>query len=114
MTGSDGRSGDDPAIERLLAGLLRYGTWIASAVIALGLGLEVLDWADGTRSLPAVSPSSIVALGIALLILLPVLRVTLMLAAFAIGRDYRFVGISALVLLVIALGFLAGAASNLE
>lgn len=92
-------------LERLLAGLLKSGTWLASAVIAVGLGLGLHAGAH--------KPSSrqIVTAGIALFILLPVLRVALMLAAFLRERDYRFGGIAALVLLIILAGFVIGTMS---
>jgi uncharacterized membrane protein len=81
-------------LEGLLAGVLHYGTWLACAVIALGLAVS--------------SNGHIVAAGIALLILLPVLRVALMLAVFLRQRDYRFSAIAALVLMIIFLGFALG------
>jgi uncharacterized membrane protein len=87
-------------LERLLGALLRYGTWVASGVIALGLAVTMAGgFAGGAR---------IVTAGIALLILLPVSRVALMLAVFMGERDYRFGAISALVLMIIVLGFALG------
>jgi hypothetical protein len=50
-------------MERLLAGLLRYGTWLASAVI--GVGLAVSLWG----SLPP--GMRIITIGIALLFCYP-------------------------------------------
>ena len=88
------RQGDT---ERLLASLLSRGTWLATAVIALGL---VLPAHTGTR---------IVTVGIALMILLPVLRVVLMLIMFTRAHDRRFAAISALVLAIILLAALLGA-----
>jgi uncharacterized membrane protein len=82
------------ALERRLAGVLRAGTWIASAVIAVGLVLP--------------SGTSVVTAGIALFIALPVLRVTLMLVEFLRQRDYRIGVIAALVLAVIVLGIAVG------
>lgn len=92
-------------LEQVLAGLLNSGTWVASAVIAVGLGLSFLPGVHGSVGL------QIVTAGIALFILLPVLRVALMLAAFLRGRDYRFGGIAALVLLIILAGFVIGTMS---
>jgi uncharacterized membrane protein len=43
-----------------------------------------------------------------LFIALPVVRVLVMLAAFVLERDYRFVAISALVLVTIVAGLLVG------
>ena len=91
----------EPSLERLLASVLYYGTWLASAVIAVGLAMALL------RGHPFAM--RIVTAGILLLILLPVLRVTLMLIVFVRERDYRFGAIAALVLTFIALGFALGA-----
>ena len=91
------------ALERLLAVLLHYGTWLASAVIAVGLAAAPLGRSAG---------ASIVTAGIALFILLPVSRVALMLAVFLRRGDYRFAAISALVLAVIAAGVALGAVSG--
>jgi uncharacterized membrane protein len=80
-------------LERLLSIVLRYGTWIATAVITFGL-LGV-----GTRT---------ATVGIALLILLPVLRLIVMLMVFLRHRDYALSAIAGLVLAFIALGFKMG------
>jgi uncharacterized membrane protein len=87
-----------PELERLIAKLLDRGTWIASGIIALGLALELVGW-PGMR---------IVIGGIAIFILLPVLRVFIMLIMFVRERDYRFSVIAALVLMIIALGAALG------
>jgi uncharacterized membrane protein len=82
-----------PQLERVLAAVLQYGTWLATAVIAAGL---------------AMTRTRIATAGIALLILLPVLRVALMLIVFVRQRDYRLGAVAALVLLLIGLGFTLG------
>ena len=68
----------EPSLERLLASLLYYGTWLASAVIGAGLVVALF----GGHSLPM----RVVTAGILLLIMLPVVRVTLMLIVFV--RDW--------------------------
>ncbi len=88
-----------PLLERLLAGLLNVGSWVASTVIGLGLALALIDSQSGTH---------IVKLGIALFILLPSLRVLLMLVLFLRERDYRYSMIAALVLAIILLAFVIG------
>jgi uncharacterized membrane protein len=95
-----------PKLEHLLAIVLHYGTWLASGVIALGLALALLRGSPDAKTL--VSGMPVVTAGIALLIALPVLRVTLMLIVFVIERDYRFGAIAALVLMIICLGFALG------
>jgi uncharacterized membrane protein len=86
-------------LELLLAKLLRNGTWLASIVIALGIARG--DW-------PLVSA------GIALTILLPVARVTVMLVAFTRARDYRLAALSALVLLAIAAAATLGRTASMS
>jgi uncharacterized membrane protein len=47
--------------------------------------------------------------GIALFILLPIMRLILMLGAFVHQRDYRFGAIAALVLVIVVAGSMIGA-----
>jgi uncharacterized membrane protein len=89
-----------PRLDGLLAGLLLYGTWLASGVTFLGLSLAFTGARDGLR---------LVTLGIALFIALPALRVCLMLLVFARQRDRRFIAISALVLAILLTAFELGA-----
>ena len=70
-----------PRLERLVARLLSCGTGLAAGVIALGLMLQFLGWPQGVR---------VVTIGVALFVLLPVLRVLLMLVVFCLDGDYRF------------------------
>ncbi|WP_321795768.1 DUF1634 domain-containing protein [Caballeronia sp. J97] len=79
-------------LDRLLAAFLQCGTWTACAMIGAGLIF-------GSNALTA---------GVALFILLPVLRVVLMLAVFARQRNYLYVTIAATVLAVIAAGCVIG------
>lgn len=90
-------------LEQLLGKLLRYGTFVASAVIALGMAIFPIARAAGTRAATA---------GIVLFILLPVLRIGAMLVFFLRTRDYRFGAIAALVMLIIFTSFLVGAAES--
>jgi uncharacterized membrane protein len=84
--------------EWLLTGLLRYGTWLASGVTGLGLAM----------SLAGVEGPHVVAVGVALFIALPVLRVLVMLGVFIVERDYRFVLVATLVLISILAGLVLG------
>ena len=87
-----------PQPELLLAGLLRYGTWLASGVTALGLAM----------SLAGVEGTPVVAAGVALFIALPVLRVLVMLGAFLVDQDYRLVLVATVVLITILAGLVIG------
>jgi uncharacterized membrane protein len=91
-----------PRLEWLLAGLLRYGTWLASGVTGLGLALP-LAGVEGAR---------VVAAGVALFIALPVLRVLVTLGAFLLNRDYRLVIVATAVLMTIAAGLVIGLSSS--
>jgi uncharacterized membrane protein len=91
-----------PQPELLLAGLLRYGTWLASGVTGLGLAMSLVG-ADGAH---------VVAAGVALFIALPVLRVLVMLGAFLLNRDYRLVIVAAVVLITILAGLVIGLSSS--
>lgn len=92
-------------MERLLTALLRYGALVASAWIALGMALGPFQNAPALASIS----DRCLAVGIVLLIALPVLRVALMTGVFLSEKDYRFAAISGAVLAIIALGFLLGA-----
>jgi len=89
--------------DRIIAGLLWYGTWIASALIAAGMAFDFLPQAQA-----GLGGLELVKAGVALFILLPVARVALMLAIFLRERDYAYTAISALVLLIIAAGVVSG------
>ena len=91
-----------PQPELLLAGLLRYGTWLASGVTGLGLAMPLVG-VEGTQ---------VVAAGVALFIGLPVLRVLVMLAAFILNQDYRLVIVAAVVLITILAGLVIGLSSS--
>jgi uncharacterized membrane protein len=90
--------------EQMIAGLLWYGTWLASALILLGMAIDLA----GRPSLFGLSGSAAVKTGVVLFILLPVARVALMLLIFLHERDYAFTMISALVLTIIGAGLLLG------
>jgi Protein of unknown function (DUF1634) len=93
-------------IEGILAGLLRYGALIASGWLAAGM---VLSLSGGADSKPhAGLGDRCMAIGIVLLIALPVLRVALTTAVFLFERDYLFAAISGAVLAIIAVGFFLG------
>lgn len=93
--------------EQIIAALLWYGTWLASAVIAAGMALSALQQLEGLPGF-GLSGHDLVKAGVALFILLPVARVTLMLAIFLRERDYAYMVIAALVLAIIGAGILIG------
>ena len=98
---------DSNRLEGLLAGLLNFGTWLASAVIALGLVRSLFP-----ASAPLPSGPHVVTDGIVLFIILPIMRVILMLGFFLKGRDYRFAATTAAVLVIIMAGLVIGMLSH--
>lgn len=95
-------------LEKVLAKFLRYGTWLASSVIAIGCALLVIEGRSGTPGATATLALHCVTAGIAFLILLPVTRVAIMLGFFLSDRDYRLATAAALVLTTIAAGVAIG------
>jgi len=95
-------------VERLLAGLLRNGAVVASVWLAAGLMLDMIGEASDAAQSGNRLAEGCLAVGIVLLIALPVLRVALTTAVFLFERDYVFAAISGAVLLIIAIGFLLG------
>ena len=81
-----------------MAGLLRYGTWLASGVTGLGLAM----------SLVGVEGTDVVAAGVALFIALPILRVLVMLGAFILNQDYWLAIVATVVLMTILAGLVIG------
>jgi uncharacterized membrane protein len=84
-------------LEAMLAALLRHGSWLASAVIGIGLVLAFTGAETGMRT---------ATVGIAMFILLPMLRVLLMLVFYIRERNLRFACIAGLVLAIILLGMI--------
>jgi Protein of unknown function (DUF1634) len=109
-------SADDPLrllrMEGILAGLLRYGALVASGWLASGMALDILRKNCTSISVPVAICNGCLAIGIVLLIALPVLRVAIMMMVFLFEKDYCFAAISGAVLIIITLGFLLGAINS--
>ena len=58
--------------------------------------------------IPVAISNGCLAIGIVLLIALPVLRVAIMMLVFLLEKDYCFAAISGAVLVIITLGFFLG------
>jgi uncharacterized membrane protein len=99
-------SGRHARMERTLATVLHRGTWLGSLMIAAGLVLQLFDVAGSGRGTHL--GATLVNLGVALFILLPVVRVAVMLAVFGRDRDYRYAAIAGTVLAIVAVGALLG------
>ena len=115
--------------QQLIGNLLRYGVWISLAVAFLGgivylssHGTETVNYAtfiENDRSIFQVvsqvfegiatfQGESLIFLGIILLFLTPVLRVILSLFSFLLEKDYLYVGITLVVILIIGVSVWLG------
>jgi hypothetical protein len=91
--------------DQIIAGLLWYGTWFASALVAAGIFLTAVEPLQTFLALPLTGYDTVKA-GVAVFILLPVARVALMLTIFLLERDYAHTIIAALVLAIISAGII--------
>lgn len=118
----------DRQVEQWIAVLLRGGVLLAAAVVLLGgvwhLGhpgsvrpdyhtfrgepAELREPGLIARGAFSGQPEAIIQLGLLLLILTPVARVALSVAAFAVERDWTYVAMTLVVLTVLLYSLLAG------
>ncbi len=111
--------------ELIISGVLRGGVVLSAAVILLGV---VLYYLRNPRANPAIAqpeafPHSlaavlaglahadglaIIVLGLLILLATPVIRVAVSIVAFALEGDRLYVAITALVLLILVVSFIAG------
>lgn len=107
--------------ELIISHVLRGGVLTSAAIIALGVVLFYVRATSGTVSdvvprslgdvvggLPRGEPLAVVALGLVLLLVTPVLRVAVSIVTFALERDWLYTGITVLVLLILLVSFLLG------
>jgi uncharacterized membrane protein len=99
-------------MESLLVGLLRYGAIVACIWLTIGMVLSTVGGAWPARRFCVLISERCLAIGIVLLIALPVLRVALTMGVFVFEKDYVFAVISGVVLLIITVGFLVGVSST--
>jgi len=98
---------ENERLDRALATLLWYGTWAASALIAVGMLLDGWRRLGGPAGITAFG-HGVVKAGVALLIALPAARVLMLLAIFLRRRDRAYALITALVLAILGAGVLVG------
>lgn len=109
--------------EIVIAFILRAGVVVSGAIIAVGVLLYYVRVATGkslpadtiphtlpmvTHGLAAGDPLAIITLGLLLLLLTPVVRVAVSIGAFAIERDWRYVVITTIVLVILIVSFFLG------
>jgi uncharacterized membrane protein len=88
------------SLEPAIGIVLRVGTVVASAALAIGFMLSF------TPVAPALSRALLVA-GIFVLLLTPVARVVVSLIDFVLNRDWLFVALNTIVLCLLSSAFIA-------
>jgi len=109
-----------PGLERrIVAAVLRTGVIVACVIMAAGLALAIgrgrlrahpVRPGEIWRLVMGLHPSGLMALGLVILTVTPVLRVLLLAAGWAYARDWRFVAVAVGVVCMIVLGVLLGSA----
>lgn len=127
-------------IELFIAQLLRWGVLTSFVIIAVGLVLMLATGQTGYsqmrlddvnslvqyhtqpdfpntvgdvwRGLLALKPYAIITLGLMILIAIPVMRVAVSVLAFAVERDWLYVGITLFVFIVLIVSFALGEAGG--
>jgi uncharacterized membrane protein len=120
--------GDEHRLEQVIGALLRAGVLVAAAVTLIG-GATYLWQHGGARAdyhafhlaparlrhvtsivadALALQSAAIIQLGLVLLLATPIARVVLSWVAFALQRDWLYVGITSLVLAALLFGLLGG------
>lgn len=110
-------------VESVIGTMLRVGVIAAATVIIAGLLLYLItgdsgypgdtyptEFAGIIKGLFALKSVAIIETGLLLLILTPVFRVFVSLFVFIIEKDYRFVWITTIVLIILICSFLLGKA----
>ncbi|EUJ31623.1 DUF1634 domain-containing protein [Listeria cornellensis] len=108
-------------VEAVVSLLLRIGVLLSAAIILAGLLLLLLTGSSGypgttyPTTLTAIfsgisdfKPYAIIMFGLFCLILTPVLRVVVSLITFLKEKDYVYVTITAIVLIILAISFFIG------
>lgn len=119
---------EDKDLQRFLGNLLRYGVLISLGVVLVGLLLYLFQSGKDTVAFATFSKQdfpfmtffkglfhgdswAIMALGVMLLILTPVMRVVFAIIGFHWERDRLYTMVSCIVLLIIILSSILGAVS---
>ncbi|MBC1513973.1 DUF1634 domain-containing protein [Listeria booriae] len=108
-------------VEAIVSTLLRIGVLLSAAIILIGLLLLMFTGTSGypgttyPTTLTAIfdgiaqfKPYAIVMFGLFCLILTPVLRVLVSFVTFLKEKDYLYVAITSIVLIILTISFLIG------
>jgi uncharacterized membrane protein len=103
-------------LNTVVQGVLIIGVAISTALMLVGIGLDLIYQRDPPMAVPDVGevlqrvvslrPSGFLALGLLALIATPILRVMRSIIAFVYERDWRYAGVTTLVLLALIISLL--------
>jgi uncharacterized membrane protein len=98
--------------------VLMIGLMISTTLMLIGVGLDLFSQRDLPTAVPEVGdviqrvlvlrPSGFLSLGLLVLVATPIVRVLGSIGAFLYERDWRFVGITTLVLVILLTSLLLG------
>ncbi|MBC1500378.1 DUF1634 domain-containing protein [Listeria weihenstephanensis] len=121
MTNKPTKDEEMHQVELVVSSLLRIGVMLSAAIILIGMLLLMFTGTSGypgttyPTTLTAIftgigelKPYAIIMFGLFCLILTPVLRVVVSLVTFLKEKDYLYVGITAIVLIILAISFIIG------
>lgn len=106
--------------EEIIVKLLRVGVMISSTLIMIGLIMMyikgdsgyangyVASFSEIFHGIIELKPFSIIMLGLLVLIVTPVLRVAVSILVFAYERDYLYVKVTSVVLIILFISFFIG------
>ena len=96
------------AVEIIIGKIMRIGVFLAATVMIIGFAMLMIKGTSGYPGMSALKPYAWMMGGIYLLILTPVLRVVISIYAFIKEKDYLYVKITSLVLLILIVSFFLG------
>lgn len=109
------------AVEIVIGKIMRIGVFLAATVMIIGFAMLMIKGTSGypgnsfpttlsgvVSGMSALKPYAWMMGGIYLLILTPVLRVVISIYAFIKEKDYLYVKITSLVLLILIVSFFLG------
>lgn len=110
-------------IEVVIARCLQIGVGLSAAIIFIGFMMFLITGKSGypgstyptnltevLRGVILLKPYAIILMGLLILILTPVFRVAVSIFAFLKEKDYMYVGITSVVLIILIIGFMLGKA----
>ncbi|MGD1060692.1 MAG: DUF1634 domain-containing protein [Methanomassiliicoccales archaeon] len=101
---------EQPSLNRNVRYVLLGGMVISLIMMFIGLIAYALNPIEAIRQLLQGDPIGLLSLGIMLLIITPLARILVAMAEFAKGKEWRMVAVSLIVVAIVGIAILIGAA----